>query len=106
MPRITFVLRDGSRRDVEAAVGTSLMKAALDNGVTGIEAECGGCLTCATCHAYVDDEWVERVVPPSDDESVMIECAIDVRTSSRLTCQIPLTDQLDGIVVHIPQSQT
>ncbi|MFM0394931.1 2Fe-2S iron-sulfur cluster-binding protein [Paraburkholderia phytofirmans] len=106
MPRITFVLRDGSRRDVEAAVGTSLMKAALDNGVTGIEAECGGCLTCATCHAYVDDEWASRIAGPSDDESVMIECAIDVRSTSRLTCQIPLTEQLDGIVVHIPESQT
>jgi len=106
MPTITFVLKDGSRRAVHAGAGTSIMKAALDNGVPGIEAECGGCLTCATCHAYVDAEWVGRVAPCSPEEEVMVECAIDVRPTSRLTCQIPLTEALDGIVVHIPQSQT
>jgi len=106
MPTVTFVLKDGSRRDVQAPVGTSLMKAALDNGVPGVEAECGGCLTCATCHGYIDAEWADRVAAPTEEEQVMVECAIDVRPTSRLTCQIPLSEALDGIVVHIPQSQT
>lgn len=106
MPTVTFVLKDGSHRHVQAAIGTSVMKAALDNGVVGIEAECGGCLTCATCHAYVDPEWFDRLPARSPDEEVMVECAIDVRPTSRLTCQITLTDALDGIVVHVPQSQT
>lgn len=106
MPSVTFVLKDGSRREVAAPVGTSLMKAALDNGVAGIEAECGGCLTCATCHGYIDAEWIDRVAPASEEEQVMVECAIDVRPTSRLTCQIPLSEALDGIVVHIPLSQT
>jgi 2Fe-2S ferredoxin len=106
MPRITFVLADGSHREVEASVGTSLMKAALDSGVPGIEAECGGCLTCATCHGYIDDEWAGRLEPATEEEAIMIDCAIDVRPTSRLTCQVRLTDGLDGIVVHVPQSQT
>ena len=106
MPHVTFVLRDGSRRTVESAVGTSIMKAATDHGVSGIDAECGGCLTCATCHAYIDEAWSDRIPAPSEDESVMIECALDVRETSRLSCQIPLTDALDGLIVHIPQNQT
>src|SRR5215471_19858050 len=100
MPRVTYVLRDGSRRDVEAAVGTSVMKAALDSGVAGIEAECGGCLTCATCHVYVDPTWVDKLAEPTEEERIMVDCAIDVRPNSRLSCQIPLTDALDGLVVQ------
>lgn len=106
MPRITFILNDGSRRDIEAPVGTSVMKAALDSGIPGIEAECGGCLTCATCHSYIDDEWAPRLEPATDEEAIMIDCAIDVRPTSRLTCQVRLTDALDGMVIHIPKSQT
>jgi 2Fe-2S ferredoxin len=105
MPTITFVLKDGTRQDVQAAIGTSIMKAALDHGVTGIEAECGGCLTCATCHSYIDSGWIDRLPARRPEEDVMVECAMDVRPTSRLTCQIPFTEDLDGIVVHIPQSQ-
>jgi 2Fe-2S ferredoxin len=106
MPNIIYILRDGTRREVEAPVGTSLMKAAISNNVAGIEAECGGCLTCATCHGYIDEAWIDRVPAPSADEQVMIECAIDVRPTSRLTCQILLSEELDGVIVHVPQSQT
>lgn len=106
MPRITYVLRDGSRRDVEAAAGSSVMRIALDNGVPGIDAECGGCLTCATCHVYVAPEWVDKLVAPTEEERVMVDCAIDVRPNSRLGCQIALTDALDGLVVEIPATQT
>jgi len=106
MPRIIFVLKDGTHRSVEAAAGVSIMRAAMDNDVRGIDAECGGCLTCATCHGYIDAEWADRLPEPTDEEKVMVDCAIDVRPTSRLTCQVTLTDQLDGIVVHVPQSQT
>lgn len=105
MPRITFIESNGEHKEVDAAVGDSVMRAAIDNGVDGIAAECGGCLSCATCHAYVAEEWIGRLSPPSEEEQVMVECAIDVRPNSRLTCQIQVTDALDGLVVHIPVSQ-
>jgi 2Fe-2S ferredoxin len=105
MPRITFIESNGERKEVEAVVGESVMRAAIDNGVDGIAAECGGCLSCATCHAYIAEEWADKLTPPTEEEQVMVECAIDVRPTSRLTCQIPVTDALDGLVVEIPASQ-
>lgn len=105
VPRVIYVLHDGSRFEVETPVGTSVMRAAQADGVRGIEAECGGCLTCATCHVYVDPEWSGRLPEPTDDERIMVDCAIDVRPNSRLSCQIAMTDDLDGLVVEIPASQ-
>lgn len=106
MPSVIYVLRDGSRRDVEVPDGTTLMKAATDHGVTGIEAECGGCLTCATCHVYIDPEWADKLPEPSEEERIMVDCAIDVRPNSRLSCQIKVTDALSGLIVQIPATQT
>jgi 2Fe-2S ferredoxin len=105
MVRITFIAPDGSRKDVEATVGDSIMQTALAKGVTGIVAECGGCLSCATCHSYVSEEWIGKLPEKSTDETTMVECAVDVRPTSRLTCQIIVTDALDGLVVEIPKSQ-
>lgn len=105
MVQIVFVEPSGVRREVEAAVGESVMRAALDAGIEGIAAECGGCLTCATCHAYVAEDWVARLTPPSEEELVMVDCAIDVRPNSRLTCQIPVTPELEGLEIEIPASQ-
>lgn len=105
MARITFVQHTGKRIDVDAENGSSLMKVALANGVEGLAAECGGCLSCATCHAYIDDEWVERIPCASDDELVMVECAVDAGANSRLTCQVIVSEDMDGLVVHIPVSQ-
>jgi 2Fe-2S ferredoxin len=105
MPQITFVNADGTRTEVNARTGDSLMRAALDNGVEGLAAECGGCLSCATCHAYIAEDWIDRLTPPSEEEQVMVECAIDVRPTSRLTCQVEVTDDLDGVVVEIPATQ-
>jgi ferredoxin, 2Fe-2S len=105
MARITFVEASGERKEVEATLGESVMRAAINNSVNGIAAECGGCLSCATCHAYVDPEWLARLPPPSEEEKVMIECAIDVRPNSRLTCQLTVSDELDGLVVEVPASQ-
>ncbi|SCW75568.1 ferredoxin, 2Fe-2S [Sphingobium faniae] len=105
MPRITFINANGTQTEVEAKIGESVMRAALDHGVEGLSAECGGCLSCATCHAYVGEDWVERLPEPSEEEKVMVECAIDVRATSRLTCQIEVTDDMDGLTVEIPASQ-
>ena len=105
MPKITFVQADGQSTIVDALKGESVMRAATSNGIDGIAAECGGCLSCATCHAYIAEDWGSRLPPPSEDETVMVECAIGVQPNSRLTCQINVTDELDGLVVHIPASQ-
>jgi ferredoxin, 2Fe-2S len=105
MPRITFIDSTGDRKEVDAAVGESVMRVAIDNGVDGLAAECGGCLSCATCHAYVAEDWVDRLPPPSEEEQVMVECAIGVRPNSRLTCQIQVTEALDGLTIEIPASQ-
>lgn len=105
MPQITFINADGTKTEVDAKIGDSIMRAALDNGVAGLSAECGGCLSCATCHAYVGEDWVDRIAPPSEEEQVMIECAIDVRPTSRLSCQVQVAEDMDGMVVEIPASQ-
>lgn len=82
------------------------MEAAVTSGMPGILADCGGACACATCHAYVDTDWIGRVPPPAADEQDMLECAIDVSEASRLTCQIVMSEALDGLVVHLPRSQT
>lgn len=94
-------------REVEvSADGRSLMKAAVDAGVDGIAADCGGALTCATCHVYVDEAWLDRLPPPSADEDTMLDyTAEERRPNSRLSCQIALTPALDGLCVTLPQRQ-
>lgn len=106
MPKITFVSADGGRTTVEASDGGSVMQAALANGVEGIVAECGGAMMCATCHVYVDDDWKSALGAASDDERAMLDfAASEVRPASRLSCQIAITDDLDGLVVHLPDAQ-
>jgi len=105
MTLITFVAHDGNRTEVHAEAGSSVMRAALDNGVAGIEAECGGACSCATCHCYVDDAWQSLLVAPSELEQDMLECVNDPQPSSRLSCQIVITPGLDGLVVTLPASQ-
>jgi 2Fe-2S ferredoxin len=105
MPQITFKSVDGSSTTVDAKPGDSLMRVAIDHGIDGIAAECGGCLSCATCHAYIDESWIGRIPEPSEEEKVMVDCAIDVRPTSRLTCQIVVTEAMQGLVVEIPASQ-
>ncbi len=105
MPKVDFVDHDGTVRTVTAPTGVSVMEAAIDNGVAGIVAECGGACSCATCHVYVDPAWSARLRPADDQEAGMLECALDRRENSRLSCQIALTEELDGLVVHIPEAQ-
>lgn len=105
MPRIVFIEASGKEHVVEAKVGESVMQAATSNMVPGILADCGGSCTCATCHAYLDERWADQVTKISEDEAAMIEGALDTKPSSRLTCQISVTDALDGAVFRLPASQ-
>ncbi|MEQ8231064.1 MAG: 2Fe-2S iron-sulfur cluster-binding protein [Gammaproteobacteria bacterium] len=107
MPKVIYRQPDGSENAVEVPAGWSLMEAAIQNDVDGIVAECGGGCACATCHVYVDDAFLERLPPISDMEGDMLECtAAERRPGSRLSCQIKMSDTLDGLVVTIPDRQT
>ncbi|MQT15470.1 2Fe-2S iron-sulfur cluster-binding protein [Segnochrobactrum spirostomi] len=107
MPKIVFMSFDGARSVVDARAGDSVMRAAISNGVDGIVGECGGAMMCATCHCYVDDAWIEAVGARADGEEDMLESAVGVvKPSSRLSCQIRVRADLDGLVVHLPQRQT
>lgn len=105
MTKITFVAFDGTRFDVEAENGSTVMENAIRNSVPGIEAECGGACACATCHVYVDKDWMEAVGQPEPMEEDMLDFAFDVRETSRLSCQIKVRDELDGLVVSVPERQ-
>ena len=105
MAKITFTQPDGSNQVVDADAGMTVMEAAKKNLVPGIEAECGGACACATCHVYVDDAWREKVGPPSEMEEDMLDFAFDVKDSSRLSCQIKISDAINGLRVHVPEKQ-
>ena len=105
MPQVTFIDAHGESRTVEGEAGATVMEVAIRNGVPGIEAECGGACACATCHVYVDDAWSATVGPPEAMEEDMLDFAYDVRPTSRLSCQIKMSDALDGLVVHVPERQ-
>jgi 2Fe-2S ferredoxin len=105
MPTINFVDHTGKLYLVEAPIGQSAMQAATNAGVPGVLADCGGACSCATCHGYVDDAWMGRVPPAESAEKEMLECALDVNENSRLTCQIRITPELDGLVIRLPKSQ-
>ena len=105
MAKITFIQPDGTETVVEAANGVTVMEAAKLNVIDGIEAECGGACACATCHVYVDDAWREATGKPSEMEEDMLDFAFDVRETSRLSCQIKVSDELDGLIVKVPAKQ-
>lgn len=105
MAKITFVQPDGSQQTVSAAAGVTVMEAAKVNRIAGIEAECGGACACATCHIYIQEAWVDKVGKPASMEEDMLDFAFDVRPESRLSCQIKVTEALDGLVVSVPGKQ-
>ena len=105
MPKITYTDSSGAARTVEAEVGSTVMETAIRNNIPGIEAECGGACACATCHVYIDEAWREKVGGPSPMEEDMLDFGYDVRSSSRLSCQIKVTADLDGLVVATPEKQ-
>ena len=105
MPKITFVQPDGTRQTIEAAPGVSGMDAARASGIRGLRGECGGEILCSTCHCYVDEDWIDRLPPRQKKESDLIDFAWEPRLASRLSCQLVLTEALDGIVLHVPEQQ-
>jgi ferredoxin, 2Fe-2S len=105
MPRLTIVEHSGKEHQLEAEEGKSVMQAALDALVPGIMADCGGACSCATCHCYVDEAWLARLPEVEGAERDMLECALDPRDNSRLSCQLRMTPQTDGLVIRLPKSQ-
>ena len=105
MAKITFIQPDGSQQVVEATPGTTCMEAARLNRVPGIEAECGGACACATCHVYVDAAWAAKTGKPAAMEEDMLDFAFDVRQESRLSCQMKVTAELDGLILRVPGKQ-
>jgi ferredoxin, 2Fe-2S len=105
MAKITYIAPDGARHEVEAQPGSTVMENAVRNAVPGIEAECGGACACATCHVYVDEDWYPVTGEPEPMEQDMLDFAYDVRPTSRLSCQIRVRDELDGLVVTVPERQ-
>ncbi len=101
MPDISFIQPDGSVHGLEAPEGVSLMQVATGAGIAGIVAECGGSAICATCHVYVDQEWFDKLPPPSDDEEDLLYSTLDKKPNSRLSCQILLNEDLDGMRVTL-----
>ena len=101
MPKMTFVLRDGTRQDVDAPLGLSVLEIAHKHGVD-IEGACEGSLACSTCHVIVDPNWFGKLSSPTEDEEDMLDLAFDLQETSRLGCQLIMTDKLDGLVVKLP----
>lgn len=106
MPSIKFIDADGNEKTVDAKSGMSVMRAAIENDVDGIEAECGGGCMCATCHVFVEESWADKLSAPLPEENDMLDETATERTSqSRLSCQIMITDEMDGLVVKLPLTQ-
>ncbi len=105
MTRVIFVESDGSRRVVEARPDDRAFDAARNNGIIGIIGECGGELACATCHVWVDPAFADKLPPPGDVEQELLECVFDRKDISRLSCQIRLSEALDGLILHLPPRQ-
>jgi len=105
VPKITYIDIEGTARTVEAEVGATVMEAAVNHDIPGILATCGGSCSCATCHVYVDEGWAMRLPPPALEEMDMLDTAHDLKETSRLSCQIVVTEDLDGLVVATPPRQ-
>ncbi len=105
MPKVTYITPDETRHEIELENGYSIMEGAINNDIDGIVAECGGACACATCHSYVDVAWTDKIPAMDDMEDSMLDAAFDRKDNSRLTCQIEMTDELDGIVIHVADNE-
>jgi 2Fe-2S ferredoxin len=105
MAKITYIEHNGKKHEVEVANGLSVMEGARDNNIPGIEADCGGACACSTCHVYVDAAWAEKIPAKDAMEEDMLDFAWEPSELSRLTCQVKVTDDLDGLVVQLPEKQ-
>ena len=105
MPKITYVEHGGKSHTIEVANGLSVMEGAVQNNIPGIDADCGGAMACATCHVYVKEEWFNKLPKKEDGEEDMLDMAFEPKKNSRLSCQLMVSDQLDGLVVNLPEKQ-
>jgi 2Fe-2S ferredoxin len=105
MPKVIYVLPSGERREVEVENGYSIMEGAVNNNVDGIVAECGGACACATCHSYIDEAWIKKMPEMDDMEDSMLDAAYERKDNSRLTCQLEMNDEWDGLVVHVAENE-
>lgn len=105
MAKITYIDQEGTERTIEVDPGMTVMEGAVKNSIPGIDADCGGACACATCHVYVDPEWMDKVGQAEEMEVSMLDFAEDVRENSRLSCQITVSEELDGLRVTTPKSQ-
>ncbi len=106
MSKIIFITSDAKTHEVEAQNGLTVMEAAVQNDVPGIDADCGGGMACATCHVYVQDEWYNKLPTKEDGEEDMLDMAFEPKKNSRLSCQLIISDDLDGLIVNIPKKQS
>ena len=105
MAKITYIENNGKSHSVEVAEGLTVMEGAVQNNIPGIDADCGGGMACATCHVYVKDKWFDKINKKSEGEDDMIDQAFEPSSNSRLSCQIQVSDNLDGLEVHLPEKQ-
>ena len=105
MAKITYIEYDGKTHTIEVANGLSVMEGAVQNNIPGIDADCGGGMACATCHVYVQDEWFNKLPKKEDGEEDMLDMAFEPKKNSRLSCQLMVTDQIEGLVVNLPEKQ-
>ena len=106
MPKITYIESTGNQKTIDVENGLSVMEGAVQNNIPGIDADCGGGMACATCHVYVKEEWFNKLPKAEDAEQDMIDMAFEPKKNSRLSCQLIVSDQLDGLVVTTPSKQT
>ena len=106
MPKITYIEHNGKSHTIDVANGLSVMEGAVQNNILGIDADCGGSMACATCHVYVKEEWFDRLPKKEDGEEDMIDMAYEPKKFSRLSCQLTVSDELDGLIVHMPEKQS
>ena len=105
MPKITYINSSGNSKTIDVANGLSVMEGAIQNNIPGIDADCGGGMACATCHVYVKEEWLNKLDKPEDAEQDMIDMAFEPKKNSRLSCQLIVSEELDGLVVTTPSKQ-
>ena len=106
MSKITFVEKSGSSKTINIENGLSVMEGAIQNNIPGIDADCGGSMACATCHVYVEEKWLDKIPKAEEAEIDMIDMAYDPKKNSRLSCQIIVTDELEGLKVTTPEKQS
>ena len=106
MPKITYKDNQGNSKTIEVENGLTVMEGAIQNSIPGIDADCGGSMACATCHVYVEEKWLDKIPKPIDAEIDMIDMAYEPKKNSRLSCQIIISDELDGLTVTTPEKQS